>query len=249
MKKNLVAAALAVALVIALGAPALAQIDHSATYKLDATSIGFRKQAGHWCNTGAEIKQIINGSGVLDKTQVISMSTGSISMNDINDGVAGATALTITTVWRLCDPPKYTYDAGLAVPYVPSADELYSLPYAQEPNKPWDSPEFGYIHNTPYDMADAYGFAALTDQIWAVQVQADPDFAINVHQDGASGFVMEQMAHTLQGTHRRHIDISNLFNHAYMYEDTVLVGRSRVKDIFAMHDLPNGEDIDDMWWY
>lgn len=179
MKKSLIAA-IAVVLVLALAAPAFAQMTHSANYEMDGV-IDLQKQAGHWCNTGAEVKQTIKGSGVLDKQQDIHMIPGRISMQDVNDGVAGETALTITTVWELCAPPKYTYDAGLEVAYVPSALELYEGARGDGVLTPWG---LGNVYGTPYDLAEAYNMTALTNQIWAVQVQADPGFSINLHQDG-----------------------------------------------------------------
>jgi hypothetical protein len=191
VKRTLVAVALVIVFVMALAAPAFAQsITHSATYQMDGV-INFKKQMGHLCNTGAEIKSTIMGSGQLDKVQTVSMEKGKITMKDANDGVAGATPLTVTTVWELCSPPKFTYDAGLEVDYVPNVVELYhggaagySVPL------PWNSGghPFGTAVGSPWDIAEDYGFGAVSDQIWAVQVQADPGFSGNLHQSGEAAY-------------------------------------------------------------
>jgi len=107
VKRTLVAVALVVVFVMALAAPTFAQtITHTATYEMDG-AINFKKQMGHLCNTGAEVKQTIMGSGQMDKVQTVSLVRGKITMEDANDYVAGATPLTVTTVWELCTPPKY----------------------------------------------------------------------------------------------------------------------------------------------
>ncbi len=172
MKRTLVAVALAVVMVVALAAPAFAQMTHSAAYEFDGT-IDFKKQAGHWCNTGAEVLQTIVGNGVMDKTQTVSMVPGRITMEDDNNWVAGATPLTVTTVWHLCAPPKFEYDSdAYEVPIIPTIGDLYG--------------GTGFNNATVWDNAAAKGYDALTDQIWAVQVQADPGFSGNLYQDGVA---------------------------------------------------------------
>ena len=197
MKRTFVAVALAVVFVLALAAPAMAQaIFHTATYEMDGV-IDFKKQAGHWCNTGAEIKQVIAGSGVMDKVQTITQVKGKITMDDTNDWVAGATPLTVTTVWKLCTPPKYTYN---------DSDETYGydVPVGIESIYNWDKASFdmpaqwnggdgnpiagsmaGYTHAM---LADMNGWDAVSDQYWAVQVQADPGFSGNIHQKGEAAY-------------------------------------------------------------
>ena len=146
-----------------------------------------KKQTGHFCNTGAEVKQTIKGSGHLIKEQTIEMVPGVISMADVNDGVAGATTLAITTVWKLCAPPKYTYDGAVVSPltmykakaqpriwYGTALDEWRGSANYWDANY-WDENAVAI----KYDK-----WVAVSDQIWAVQVIADPGFSINVHQDG-----------------------------------------------------------------
>jgi hypothetical protein len=286
VKRTLVAVALVIVFVMALAAPAFAQsITHSATYQMDGV-INFKKQMGHLCNTGAEIKQTIMGSGQMDKVQTVSMVKGKITMKDANDGVAGATPLTVTTVWELCAPPKYTYDDGEQVGAVhPMA--LYG--HGDSPAILYHPMDYLTGFNTSY-IADEYGYDALTGQIWAVQVAADPGYSINVHQDGVAAnggylgfgedmfgpddswtnnkdrwrwevdedgvfgpvvganfvgsfFTMDQHARTSMGTLKRYIDISSPWSHGYLMEDMSVVGKSDVKEAFAMVNLPAGADV------
>jgi hypothetical protein len=285
VKRTLVAVALVIVFVMALAAPAFA-ITHSATYQMDGV-INFKKQMGHLCNTGAEIKQTIMGSGQMDKVQTVSMSKGKITMKDTNDGVAGATPLTVTTVWELCAPPKYMYE-----------DDNYTGPVGitsiygavGQPRSFGTTAWSGVDYS---DLATAYGWDALTDQIFAVQVQADAGYSLNVHQDGVATygpflggtsatheaswgddtntwrweadedgydgasvgadfvgnyFTMDQHARTSMGTLKRYIDISSPFNHAYLHEDMSVVGKSDVKEVFAMVNLPAGADVPGDWW-
>jgi hypothetical protein len=183
VKRTLVAVALVIVFVMALAAPAFAQaITHSATYQMDGV-INFKKQMGHLCNTGAEVKQTIMGSGQMDKVQTVSMVAGKITMKDANDGVAGATPLTVTTVWELCAPPKYTYedpDGNVAVVHPAAIFGQVDQPYVYGP--------LGF-QGMNHDMWNTYDdWEAVSDQIWAVQVAADPGYSINVHQDGVAAY-------------------------------------------------------------
>jgi len=194
VKRTLVAVALAVVFVMALAAPALAQsIMHTATYEMDGT-IDFEKQAGHFCNTGAEVQQTIMGNGVMDKVQTIDMSSGIITMDDANDWVAGATALTVTTAWKLCAPPKYTYededgDDAVVHPkamYYPTDNVDNDEPNVFAPDA--TTGVLGFQGTTVEMIADAWGWDAVSDQIWAVEVQADPGFSGNLHQSGEAAY-------------------------------------------------------------
>jgi hypothetical protein len=145
-------------------------------------------------------------------------------------------------------------------------------------------------------------FDELTEQIWSVQVEADPGFSGNLHQKfeaaygdyerwGAGGppvgylnlddpdispvhkktfgfrtdsdgygvvmvgddyvgnyFTIEQMARTSQGTVKRNIDISSPWSHAYLSEQSEVVGFSEVQESFAMINLPAGADAEAEWW-
>ncbi len=194
MKRTFVAVALAVVFVLALAAPAFASMTHTATYEMDGV-INFKKQAGHACNTGGVLKQTIAGSGKMDKVMDIAMVPGKLTVDDQNDWVAGATPLTVTSVWELCTPPKYTYDGRDAMGRIVTAPVSYLS---------------GLYFPGLYDMPASYGFdgkggmvldgytvsriakdlkwEALTGQIWAVQVQADPGFSGNLHQKGEAAY-------------------------------------------------------------
>ncbi len=193
MKRTFVAVALAVIFVLALAAPAFASMNHTATYELDGT-INFKKQAGHACNTGGVLKQTIAGSGKMDKLMDVAMVPGKLTVADQNDWVAGATPLTVTSVWELCTPPKYTYEGrdALGRKVVAPVDTLHAM-YGPSVNQP----AYAYIgerHNmaisgtTVAQLAKYYDWDALTGQIWAVQVQADPGFSGNLHQKGEAAY-------------------------------------------------------------
>ena len=183
MKRSIVAIMLAVVFVMALAAPAFAQtMNHSATYEMDGT-IDFRKQAGHKCNTGAEYKQTIVGDGEMAKEQSVAMSRGLLTVEDANDYVAGETGLTVTSVIELCAPPKYTYeddDGNEAVVHPAAMYGDEDQPYIFGPDG---------FQDANYDMADTYSdWNAVSDQIWAVQVAADPGFSGNLHQDFTAAY-------------------------------------------------------------
>ncbi len=240
MKRTFLAVVLAVVFVFVLVAPALAQsIMHTATYEMDG-QINFKKQAGHFCNTGAEIKQTIEGTGKMDKVQTVNMSPGKITMDDKNDWVAGAAPLTVTTTWKLCAPPKYTYATGLETDYVVSALELNEIGRTFARPLPW-----GAVHRGgPLDAADHFGFDAVSGQIWAVQVKADPGFSGNLHQTGeaASGKFSgresreyEDWAEAPNWTTKGLAKDSDTWK--YFAPDGVKVGADFVGDYFTMQQL------------
>ncbi len=198
MKRTL-AVVLAVVFVLAVAAPAFAMF-HTATYEMTGV-INFKKQAGHYCNTGAEVKQTILGSGTMSKVQTVTMVPGRITMDDKNDWVAGATPLTVTTVWKLCTPPKYTYRAQVMVdgvwtgpwdiPVHPSS--IYGLlntpGYYFGRNSVFNPTGFDLLSGVTHEMlAEANGWDAVSEQFWAVQVQADPGFSGNLHQNGEAAY-------------------------------------------------------------
>ncbi|MCJ7622977.1 MAG: hypothetical protein MUO76_05710, partial [Anaerolineaceae bacterium] len=78
-------------------------LNHSAIYSCDG-SIYFKKQAGHFCNTGAEMKQIIRGDGNISKTMNIFMIGGYLEVDDANNWVTAPDAmrnLEVTTAIEL----------------------------------------------------------------------------------------------------------------------------------------------------
>ena len=180
MKRNITAVALAVVFILALAGPAFAQdMSHTATYEMDG-EIDFFKQAGHLCNTGAQYGQVIEGEGQMSKVQNVSMVKGKITMDDANDFIAGETDLTVTSVIQLCAPPKLTYDDAVVHPqYIYNDEDQPKYLVKDEDGNPefsgenwWDRQD-----DLPAD------WEAVSNQIWAVQVQADPGFSGNLHQD------------------------------------------------------------------
>jgi hypothetical protein len=190
VKRTFVAVALAVIFVLALAAPALASMTHTATYEMEGV-INFKKQAGHACNTGGVLKQTIAGSGKMDKVMDIAMVPGKLTVADQNDWVAGATPLTVTSVWELCTPPKYTYDGrdtdGNKITAPVGITSLYNVNDIPAVANLVDS-NMEVAGTTVAQEASRWGWDALTGQVWAVQVQADPGFSGNLHQKGEAAY-------------------------------------------------------------
>jgi len=194
MKKTLVAITLAILFTLALVIPAFAQyMEYSGDYVMNGTISG-KMQAGHLCNTGAEMKQTISGAGSMTKAIDIYMVEGKLDVDDDNDFVASATSsLTVTTAIKLCAPPKYVYTTdggeywskGEAIP----VEELYQVLNLQLYN------DFlvNVLETDPLDPDMIAEFMEdntkkLTKQIWAVQVSADPGFSGNLHTDFTAAY-------------------------------------------------------------
>lgn len=116
MKKSVVALAVAIIYTFTLCLPVFAffeipttgQINYSAEYTFDGTA-NQKMQAGHLCNTGAEMKQVIRGDGSMTKTIDLMIIRGYLEVNDANDWVTSPDALRnleVITVIELCAPPK-----------------------------------------------------------------------------------------------------------------------------------------------
>jgi len=109
-------------------APATGSLSHSAGYQLEGM-IDFRKQAGHYCNTGAEMQQTIKGDGLISKEMTVLMVGGKINLDDGNDFVADADSmqgLEVTSVIRLCAPPKSIFTEKGA--FYSSLVAIYQVP-------------------------------------------------------------------------------------------------------------------------
>lgn len=274
-QKVLITALVALCFCLFITAPVLAQnMSHSATYDLDGV-MNFKIQAGHACNTGAEFKQVITGSGKMDKTQTVTMVKGKITMDDKNNWVAGATPLTVTSVWKLCTPPKYTYDGvdqfgnKLTAPV-----DLKSIYGSTDIPAYWDGNTL--VGTTPAQLAKAYGWDALTEQIWATQVQSNPGFSGNLQQNGeaaygpyqASGtvrdenrrgttigkeyvgdfFKISEQSRVAQGVLRRYIDISSPKDHGYVHEDMSVVGKASIRSSLSLSNYSAGKDVVPKWY-
>lgn len=145
MKKTFVALLLVVLFVLSIASPVSAQffpasfedtrvpatgeMTHSSDYEMDGR-IDYRKQAGHICNTGAELKQVLSGDGLVNKTMAIHMVGGKITVDDNNELVTAPDAvsnLEITSVIELCAPPKslFTEKGALYASLVAMVSELF----------------------------------------------------------------------------------------------------------------------------
>ncbi len=161
MKRTLVAVALVAIFTLALAVPVSA-FEHEASYNWDGT-ITFSQQAGHFCNTGAEMQQRISGEGSMTKAKSVYMEEGLITVADSNDWVTSPTAirnLTVTTAIMLCAPAKTVYEGDVYNSDVADNSWSYANP------------------NVAFGLDDVdYDKDALTDQIWAVSVVANPGFS------------------------------------------------------------------------
>jgi hypothetical protein len=245
--KPIVALLLALAFIMAPAAAFaeeddISHIGHTVAYDMDGT-INYLRQAGHFCNSGAEMQQTISGTGAMTKNSGIILQAGYIKVDDDNDWVTAADALsnlTVTTAIRLCAPAKHVY-----------GDEEVPID------------ESDYYDALDGAGLDAAGFEALTDQIWAVQVMAEPGYAASLSTDfqaaygkyedrGVIGypgefFRVNQTARTEQGTLRRYIDISSMRSHGYLHEDLSVTGKSYVRERFNLNN--RGAKKESRSWY
>jgi hypothetical protein len=270
-QKVLITAILALLFCLFITAPIIASsIWHTSVYELEG-AISFKKQAGHYCNTGAEFKQVISGSGKMDKTQTVTQVKGKLTMDDKNDWVAGATPLTVTSVWKLCTPPKYTYydsdeTYGYDVPV--DIDSIYknrSVP-AQ-----WNSQTGKMEGETHAMLAEANGWDAVSEQFWAVQVHANPGSSGNLQQNGVAAygphgtlygkddrkggkyyvgdfFNISQQSRVNDGVLKRYIDISSPVGHGYLHEDMSVVGKTSIRESFRLTNYSAGTGVSGKWY-
>ena len=188
MKKTIVAVALAVFFVLAIAAPAFA-IVHVATYDMDG-DIYMDKQVGHFCNTGAEQVQTIRGTGKMTKMMDARIVKGRVTVNDKNDFVTAPDAvrnLVVTSVITLCTPPKMIYtgpgqlDKDNNYEYPVGASGIYN-PFWKL-NSPRSYSLFGMGGYSWDEVESLLDLDAVSEQIWAARVEANPGFSGNLHQD------------------------------------------------------------------
>lgn len=169
MKRTLAAVALVVIFTLALAAPALGQdMNYEAVFNFDG-SIDFEMQAGHYCNTGAEMQQTIKGQGSMTKALDVYMENGMIAVDDTNDWVTAPDAirnLTVTTGILLCAPAKHVYDPTVD----PDSTKVLSMNDISEAMR-----TDGYVGKEGTENSENY--KAISDQIWTVQVAANPGFS------------------------------------------------------------------------
>jgi len=140
-------------------------MEHSIRYHGDG-DLTLYKQAGHLCNTGAQMDQVIEGKGSLTKYTTIYMQKNYLQVVDNNDWITAADAvenLTVTTSIRLCSPAKHVYHDG-----TPVAEELlFPLLYLGV-----DAPIY-----------------PLTSQVWETSIAVAPGYVGRLHTgfDAAHG--------------------------------------------------------------
>ena len=61
-------------------------------------------------------------------------------------------------------------------------------------------------------------------------------------------FSIEQFSRTSNGVHRRYIDISSPWSHAYMKQDMTVRGMSEVYEAFTLANLAAGDEVAIVWW-
>ncbi|HSW35124.1 MAG TPA: hypothetical protein VLH18_00805, partial [Candidatus Limnocylindrales bacterium] len=179
-KRTFIAVALAVVFVLALAAPVFAQsMTHSATYSLDG-NVNLQRQAGHLCNTGAEMKQTITGIGKVAKTTSAAMIPGRLTVTDTNDIVTAPGAarnLAVISVIELCAPPKFTYED-----HVVGLSAMYNV---------YDQPRVWGFGGGGFELTDTNDDVRRDDwetvntserQIWAASIEAAPGTAGTLNQ-------------------------------------------------------------------
>lgn len=187
MKKTVIALAVAFAFVLALAIPVLGQsITHNVDYELEG-DIESERYVGHKCNTGAEMEQYIVGQGKIEKSIRTNQVKGKMVVSDVNDWTTAPDAvqnLSVATRVDLCTPPKMTYKKdGYEGPVHPWAlyrdsnqprtyfGDTVGAPDDKGSIVSWNN-RFGTATVDWSDLTD--GMEALTDQVWATGIVANP---------------------------------------------------------------------------
>ncbi len=175
--KKVLALILSAFFVLVIAAPVFAYgLIHEPEYRMDGI-IDYNKQVGHECNTGAVMKQLIEGEGEMTKKSEIELKKGYIEVKDHQDWITAEEAfqnLAVTSVIELCAPAKHVYGAegddheGMTVP----VEWLYGARAAPGETIDVNGLSFAPDH-----------FEALTDQVWAAYVEAEPFFNAGLEQN------------------------------------------------------------------
>lgn len=245
VKMPVVVFLLTIFMLLGIASSADGYIGHSIDYNMDGR-VEMQKQAGHEYETGARMRQVIEGQGEMRKQASIEMEEGYLEVEDNQDWVTAEDALrdlTVTTSIRLFTPAKYVYGTEEAVVWWEDVYEALSPVYYEGDG----DPDFSARQRS-------HRWDALTSQIWAVQVSASPgesgllrsDFEA-VYGPGAAAagadtflgdyFEIEQLASTSEGTLRRYIDISSSRRHAYLFEDMRVDGTAAVDEAFSLINI------------
>jgi len=160
-------------------------------------SIDLKKQVGHNCNTGAEIKQLVTGEGYLSKTADIYMINGLLTVDDKNEIKTAESAienLAVTSTIKLCSPPKRIFkeEASLYISYIKdllgNMEDEINLAYDFAAGEPVP-PHLSYL--LPYWFGDKYegtDIEIISKQIWAASIIADPGYEAVLNQDLTAAF-------------------------------------------------------------
>lgn len=245
---------------------------HNADYFMDGI-INMDKQAGHFCNTGAEMKQRISGKGYMIKYSTVFMQKGFLQVVDNNDWTTAPDALenlTVTTAIMLCSAPKYVYGEdgipvavellypllyqGLGGVMTPLSSQMIATSISVEPGYT------GRLH-TGFDAAhgpfagafflpwgDIFYFPADRDE-WRFVI-GDEERATNYEWGPdyvGDYFTLKQYASTNHGMTRRFIDVSSPWSHGYLNEGLVVAGSATISEALSIRNLvPEAALID--WW-
>ena len=216
MKRMLLPALIFLLVILAAISPAAAEpfmaeplapddslLSHTVSYTVTG-KIDFKKQAGHLCNTGAEMLQTITGEGELVKTATIVMESGILTVSDNNDFITAIDAvknLTVTTAIELCSPPKISSEVVPVTYYdaVWTSTPLLGDSLWEEHWRQFDGlvDYYYYGQKDPADIVPAWrgnynideweGYdivaRALTEQIWATSISADPGHSGTLNHD------------------------------------------------------------------
>jgi hypothetical protein len=224
---------------------------HSVEYSFDGR-IDQRKQAGHELGSGARMRQVIRGEGTMAKETDILMQRGRIQVDDRQDWVTAEEAirnLAVTTSIKLATPPMFVYSDPEAVVWWEDVFEAFSPVFFDGESIPDLSARLR-----------ARRWNALTDQVWAVSVEANPGhmgqlssefeaaFGLVALENGilptpefGDYFNIEQHAATTDGILRRYIDISSARRLTFLHEDLRVIGFASVTDEFSLINISAAE--------
>ena len=183
MRRSSTAFWIAIFILFFVAVPAFAQsLIHNADYDVSG-DIWINKQVGHYCNTGAEQMQTIRGVGKLTKEMSIVLIKGKVTVDDENDFRTAADAvrnLMITSVIRLCTPPKHTYNLDTLNAIV----DLGAYYRNEDQPRYWTLLEGGGLGWSGENWSDyANDWSAVSDQIWAARIEANPGYKGRFRQD------------------------------------------------------------------
>jgi hypothetical protein len=175
-----------VTILLSVVAPVFAQnsyLHHSALYSAEG-SIDLKKQAGHRCNSGAEMKQLVTGDGYLSKSSDIYLISGLLDVDDNNEIKTAESALenlTVTSAILLCAPPKLVFkdesslDITTSGMFNDASDEI-DIYYHYAKGSPVP-PHLSYLFPNWYgDNTLEDNIERISEQIWAASIAADPGF-------------------------------------------------------------------------